>query len=339
VSDLENIYSGLKPTCDNEICDGCSILKKNKPVHAYMDYENLTEGKVLFLSDSFKYRLGKMEAFSKKDIKLLRETYPHPAQYSSSIKCPSVKDEDLLPVDKKKCRNHLEATIDKVKPLLVFCCGNLPMKMLIKKSGITNKRGSSFPFTTEAGHTCTVVPIYHPYSVTKEPRHRYLFEIDIKNAHQMYVLGKRSDKVFSYEALFTVEEVEALVADLDNDQTKSVDIETTGLNFKTDLIQSIAFSIGDRNIAIPLDHKDSPFKQGEPDRDRVWAALKTILENPRAKKPFHNVKFDLKFLIRYGIHAKNIRDTKVLHHSINENAPKSLMDLIKLYFADELENL
>jgi len=28
-----------------------------------------------------------------------------------------------------------------------------------------------------------------------------------------------------------------------------------------------------------------------------------------------------------------------MHHFINETAPKSLMDLVKLYFADELENL
>jgi hypothetical protein len=28
-----------------------------------------------------------------------------------------------------------------------------------------------------------------------------------------------------------------------------------------------------------------------------------------------------------------------MHHFINENAPKGLMDLVKLYFSDELENL
>jgi len=30
-------------------------------------------------------------------------------------------------------------------------------------------------------------------------------------------------------------------------------------------------------------------------------------------------------------------DTKLMHHLIDENAPKSLMDLVKIYFPEELE--
>ena len=63
------------------------------------------------------------------------------------------------------------------------------------------------------------------------------------------------------------------------------------------------------------------------------------VENPKNRKVFHNAKFDLKFLIRYGISTTNVWDTKIMHHFINETAPKSLMDLVKLYFSDELENL
>jgi ribonuclease D len=88
-----------------------------------------------------------------------------------------------------------------------------------------------------------------------------------------------------------------------------------------------------------LDHKDSPFRTGETHALLVWALLKNILENPKNKKVFHNAKFDLKFLINYGIHTKNVWDTKIMHHLLDENMPKSLMDLTKLYFANELENL
>ena len=338
--ELQNIYSGLKPNCDNLLCEGCTILSQSKPQHAYMDYEKLVPGPVLFLADSFKHRHGKLSAFSKKELALIEGLYPEKAQFSAAVKCPSVKEADMTPGNMKLCREHLDSTIEKVKPRLVYACGNLAMKMLIKKSGITNKRGSSYEFTTSSGFSCIVVPIYHPYSILKEPRHTYLFETDIKNAYEKYVLGKKSTSNFTYNVATEIEEVITLGEDLgDSDKTMAVDIETTGLDFRRDSIQTIAFATADETWVLPLDHKDSPFKKGTPHYATVWTLLRKILENPKNKKVFHNAKFDLKFLINYGIYTKNVWDTKVMHHFVNETAPKSLMDLIKLYFADELENL
>jgi DNA polymerase-1 len=305
-----------------------------------MDYEFLTEGPVLFLSDSFRYKYGKLEAFSKQERELIGSLYPEKLQYSASVKCPTVRELDMTPDNMKLCRAHLNATIDKVKPRLVFACGNLAMKMIIKKSGIMNKRGSSYEYRTNSGHSCIVVPIYHPYAVLKEPRHRYLFETDIKNAYEKYVLGKTATGNFTYKVLTEIEDVEILGERLrDSKETLAIDIETTGLNFRTDSIQTIAFASKEQTWVLPLDHKDSPFRKGQPHYAKVWVILRRILENPNNKKVFHNAKFDLKFLINYGIDTKNVWDTKIMHHFINEMAPKSLMDLVKLYFSDELENL
>lgn len=340
MSDLQNIYSGLKPSCQNELCDGCTILKQSKPEHAYMDHDKLKQGDVLFLADSFKHRLGRMEPFSKVERDLILSLYPKKPQFSAAVKCPSVKDGDMTPADLKRCRNHLEATIDKVKPRLVYACGNLAMKMLIKKSGITNKRGNSYEFTSANGHTCIVVPIYHPYSVLKEPRHRYLFETDIKNAYEKYVLGKTNKGDFKYSTATEISEVRDITSKLvDTTETIAVDIETTGLNFLTDKVQTIALAVKSITYVIPLDHKNSPFREGEKDREEVWSLLQSILENPKNRKVFHNAKFDLKFLLSHGINTVNVWDTKIMHHFLNETAPKSLMDLVKLYFSDELENL
>jgi uracil-DNA glycosylase family 4 len=338
--ELQNIYSGLKPGCSNELCEGCTILTQSKPEYAYMDYEKLSEGPILFLSDSLKSRYGKLEPFSKKERELIQGIYPDKVQFAASVKCPSVKEGDMTPDNMKLCREHLDATIEKVKPRLVFACGNLAMKMLIKKSGITNKRGSSYVFESNSGHSCIVVPVYHPYAVLKEPRHRYLFETDIKNAYEKYVLGKTNAGNFRFSTETEIEGVEAVAEKLSTTtETIAVDIETTGLNFRTDIIQTIAIATEENTYVIPLDHKDSPFRSGETHALTVWALLKNILENPNNRKVFHNAKFDLKFLINYGIHVTNVWDTKIMHHFINETAPKSLMDLVKLYFADELENL
>ena len=344
MNELQNIYSGLKTPCSNTLCEGCTILEESKPTYAIMDYESLVEGPVLFLSDSLRSKNGAFQAFSNQERKAIENIYQYgDAQYAAAVKCPSVKEKDMTPGNMLLCREHLDATIDKVKPRLVYTCGNLAMKMLIKKSGITNKRGSSYEFTTNSGFSCVVVPIYHPYAILKEPRHTYLFETDIKNAYEKYVLGKKATSNFSYIVATKIEEVEDIAAKLaDTSETIAVDIETTGLNFLTDKIQTISFTAPDQTYVIPLDHKDSPFKRqafGLVYVDRVWALVRSILENPKNKKVFHNAKFDLKFLLRHEIHTKNVWDTKIMHHFVNETAPKSLMDLVKLYFADELENL
>jgi hypothetical protein len=336
MSELRNIYAGHKPPCPNALCEGCTILEQNKPAYAEMDYEFLEEGEVLFLSDSYRYKYGQMEPFYKKEKDLIEKHYPSKLQYAVAVKCPTVKEGDMTPNNMKLCRAHLEATIDKVKPRLVYTCGNLAMKMLIKKSGIMDKRGKSYEYTTESGHNCIVVPIYHPYTVIREPRHTYLFETDIKNAYEKYVLGKKTERNFAYEVITEERKLDWLVNELkDTNETIAVDIETTGLNFRTDKIQTIAIALEGKTWVIPLDHKDSPFF-GNP---YVWQGLHQILGNPNNKKVFHNAKFDVKFLLNHGIEPTNVWDTKIMHHFLNETAPKGLMDLVKLYFADELENL
>ena len=322
-------------------CKDCSILLKKKPVYCVEDYKKLKQSDVLFLSDSIKHRFGKSYAFSKQEIEIISDFFPGDTyQMAASVKCPSVKEADMSPANMEACRNYLQATIDKVKPRLVFVCGNLAMKMLIKKSGITDKRGKSYDYSTDNGHDCVVVPIFHPYSVVKEPRHRVLFETDIRNAYEKYVLGKTHEGKLEYKVLTDIQEVVHLAEKLkDSEETLAMDIETTGLNFLTDSIQTIAISSRETNWVIPCDHKDSPFRKGEPDYGKVWTSLRKILENPKNKKVFHNAKFDLKFLINYGIYTKNVWDTKIMHHLLDENLPKSLMDLVKLYFPTELESL
>ena len=337
--ELHKLYSGHKINSDNPLCHGCSILDKSKPAHSIMDYEELRESPVLFLSDSLKQKLNQMVPFTKQDMQLLKDSYKEDFVCAAAVKCPSVREADMTPDNMKLCRVHLEATIDKVKPKLVFPCGNLAMKMLIKKSGITDKRGKSYEYITTRGHSCIVVPIFHPYSCIKEPRHSILFRKDIQNAYERVILGKTNEGNFSYQTLMDIGEVESLSNRLkDSTDTLAIDIETTGLNFLTDIIQTIAISTSEGTWVLPLDHKDSPFRNGETHALTVWALLKEILENPKNKKVFHNAKFDLKFLINYGIYTKNVWDTKIMHHFLDENLPKSLMDLVKLYFPTELEN-
>jgi len=341
MNSLENLYS--ESYCDDpSLCEGCTILDKNKPVHSVLDYKETEEAPVLFLSDSLKYNYGSTSAFSNGEVSKVIEpaTKFIPAggvAYSAAVKCPDVREADMSPANMVICRQHLSDTIDKIKPRLVFVCGNLAMKMLVKKSGITSKRGKSFDYESLSGHECVVVPIYHPYSIIKEPSHKELFQMDIRNAYEMYIEGKRSDKKFSHHLIMEFSELDNYDYLWTTDQPIAVDIETTGLNFLQDSITTIAISCGEDNIVIPIDHKDTPFSDG--DRFAALKWLSCVAQNPNNKKVFHNSKFDQKFLFKHGIRFVNVWDTKIMSHLLNENMPKGLMDLVKAYFPMELESL
>jgi len=338
---LESLFFGAGALKGNEACQGCSILDDNKPIHSVMDYEELSSAPILFLSDSIKYSYGQVVAFSDKEVEgVIRKACSSiPSEdytFSAAVKCPGVKESDMSPANREICREHLADTIRKVKPKLIFCCGNLAMKMLIKKSGITNKRGSAFLYTLDE-EDYVVVPIFHPYSVLKEPRNRYLFELDIQNAYEKYILKKISKGDFSYELVDTFETLSEYNYLLTTTEPIAVDIETTGLNFLTDIMMTVGVSWEGNNIVIPIDHKDHVIETGEKFAVIKW--LHTLLTNEKNKKIFHNAKFDLKFLSKYGITAVNVWDTKIMAHLVNEDIPKSLKDLVKLYFSNELEDL
>ena len=256
MDELRNLFS------DTEYpqCEGCSILGQSKPFYCELDHEGMGASDILFLSDSFAHIYGEAHAFGPKELKLIQEILPKEmtarTSYAAAVKCPRVKDSDMSPKNLNVCREHLYQTMLTVRPKLVFACGNLAMKMLIKKSGIMGKRGTPYPFEYEDVE-CTVVPLYHPYSVLVEPRHRYLFELDIKNSIARVIEG-RAKSNFTYEVIDTPEKFKSVDHLFDTETPVACDIETTGFNFLTDKIQTIACSHEAGTYVIPWEHKHTP---------------------------------------------------------------------------------
>lgn len=336
MADLLDLYRNRK-NCTNPGCTGCSILEKPKVIHAHMDYEKLEPTEVLFLMDSFRSDGFGVDTLSDSEQKIFNQ-YVRPIikkyTVSAAIKCPEVKEDDMSPTNMETCRKHLEATVDKVKPKLIFTCGNLAMKMLLKKSGITTKRGKSFEYKG-----IPVIPILHPSAVFMEPKLVTLFQQDIRNGYNKYILKKDSGIHVTYELIMTMEDLDLISHLMATDKNIAVDIETTGLDFKKDSIMTIAISCkeedGYKQYIIPYIHKESTFSEHE--RNLVAIMLNTIFSNPRNKKILQNAKFDLKFLYGQGIKFVNVWDTKLMSHFIREDAPKSLMDLVKQYFPEYLK--
>lgn len=312
-----------------------------------MDYEDLKESDILFVSDSLKSGDFGPEAFSNDDYDIILDIFKSTklsylldkVSFTASVKCPRIKTDDMTKEDREVCRKHLEATLVKVKPKLVFACGNLPLIMLTRRTGVEGKRGRALPMEADWGKY-VVVPIYHPFQVIMEPKNRYLFQIDIENAINEFILNKNSSDRFTYDLLDTLGKVQSVNFPNSKSSVLAIDTETTGLNFLKDKIQTIAISFKvDQNIknyVIPLHHKESRFNDVE--KGQVIDVIKTIMAN-KARKVLHNAKFDLKFFRMEGItEFNNIWDSKIMQHLVDENLPKGLKDLVNYYFPHEIES-
>jgi DNA polymerase-1 len=117
----------------------------------------------------------------------------------------------------------------------------------------------------------------------------------------------------------------------------SIDIETTGLDYKKDKITSIGLATGDREaFVIPIYHRESELS--DDDISRVRDSFTLLLKDPSIGKIFHNCKFDLKFLKNWGVPTfNNIHDTQIMHSLVDENKPHGLMDIVKEHWPRELE--
>lgn len=301
-----------------------------------MDYEEPgfnRDCEILFISDSFKMEFGELTPFTSREEDLIAQILPGDlftkTEFTASVKCPQVKDNDIGTADKNICRVHIQNTIAACKNLkIIFVCGNLPMVMLTKKSGITTKRGKKLEY-----NGIPVIPIFNPIQVLMEPQNRYLFSLDIQNGIDQYYFKIDSKSEFKPELIDTIEGLNKLEALADRDV--AIDIETTGLDFLKDEIQTVALSFDDdKTYVIPLFHKEfqPPYERWY---DMVKNTLNLICKSP-SRKIMHKAQFDTKFLSVFGVkEILNIWDTKLMQHMIDENLPKGLKDLVGYYFPEE----
>jgi uncharacterized protein YprB with RNaseH-like and TPR domain len=248
---------------------------------------------------------------------------------SPAVKCSGVKESDMTPKNMNICRAHLSQTIEAVKPKIVFACGNLPLKMLLKKSGIKDKRGNIYEYVSDNGYKCLVMATLHPYMAVVEPKYLEVFLSDVKNGILKGVHGAAENYGFSFEIIDTVDKLSMLDFLVDTEDTIAFDTETTGLSFLDHKITMLSLAHNKMTFAIPIYHKDSPWGENLP---LALKKIKLVLENPKNIKVAHNTKFDLKHLRNLDIFVTNHYDTKIMGKLLDENSNNSLADLVKTHF-------
>ena len=319
-----------------EKCKGCSFLQTTGK-HCILDYEDATKSRIMFVSDYLKMHEGDYVPFRANEYNLIMRTVRSTGcnilpSFIASVKCPLSKADDLPKKDRKICRAHLIDSIETLKPEIVFACGSLPISMFFNKDkDFDGARGQATKMSLKLdGHTFLLVPIFHPYQVIAEPKNSFLFSTDIKLNIEKHILGVTRKSDYEYIPVFSLKELQEHWDDFTTtSEHVTNDIETTGLDFLNDVINTTSFTLWDsktgnpkKTIVIPVDHiaaKVSPtFKSA------ILEFAKEVFSNPKNKKSGQNFKFDMRFWMRYGVtDFKNIWDTKLMQHMISEEIPKS----------------
>ena len=336
---LDDLFKDTGKAVQYPGCVGCSNLDRNLPVHCFKPIVDKCD--ILFLVDSYHWSGSTIEPLSPLENVLFDNfIYKLCKGYSytilPAISCPGVTDNNITASDMKICRKYMHEYVAQAEPKLIFCLGNLSMKMLLSKSGLLDKRGCAFDY-----NGAVVIPTTHPMTVALEPKNTSLFQQDVKNAVNKYLRKITKDPNLDIVIVDSLGSLDAQLNKINLVSTDiSVDIETTGLDFLKDKITTIGISYknGDKlwQVIIPYEHFESPFS--EEDRKIIITKLRPLFLDSR-KKILQNALFDLKFLYGQGLEFNNVWDTKLMSHVVNENMPKSLMDLVKQYFPEYLENL
>ena len=166
---------------------------------------------------------------------------------------------------------------------------------------------------------------------------RELFVQDIDNAYDKFILKTNKLAASTYKLHNNVDEALEALKQASLEECISIDIETTGLDYKKDKITSFGVANGELEaFVIPIHHRESQLSDA--DLECVRSSISALLADEQVGKVFHNCKFDLKFLRNWGCESfNNIHDTQIMHSLVDENKPHGLMDIVKEYWASELE--
>ena len=130
-----------------------------------------------------------------------------------------------------------------------------------------------------------------------------------------------------YETIFTRADLDRWLEILRRAPLFAFDTETTSLDYMNAAIVGVSFSAESGHAAyVPVAHDYA----GAPDqlpRDEVLNLLKPLLEDPRAAKLGHHLKYDAHVLANHGVDLKGMRyDSMLESYVLNSTATRHDMD-------------
>ena len=129
----------------------------------------------------------------------------------------------------------------------------------------------------------------------------------------------------AYETITEPAALDALIARIYAEGRVAVDVETTGLDPQAADLVGLSFSVAPGHGAyLPLGHTAGAGDllgggraEGQMDQRAALDLLRPVLVDPSILKIFHNGKYDLCVLARYGLEVQSFDDTILLSYSLD----------------------
>ncbi|MEM3509409.1 MAG: DNA polymerase [Candidatus Aenigmatarchaeota archaeon] len=244
--------------------------------------------------------------------------------FTTALKCKSknwrssiVKNEDIF-----LCNEILRIELSNLSnKKLIVALGNIALRSLLKSktAQITKYRGVFYD--TSFGK---VFPTFNIGALYNSPQYLGVFLHDLFKA-KLYVEGKLVNKfnLPKIEIIRDEERLEQILSYIENKVgVLSLDIETSGFNWRKDVIGGVSFCFNDNEaFYVPLlDRGELP----------IWKDSFSILKRLaqcKAKKVFANGKFDIKFFRFLGIDVTNFYFDVILAHSLIDENLQGMHDI------------
>ena len=134
-----------------------------------------------------------------------------------------------------------------------------------------------------------------------------------------------------YHTVYSVDELKAWIARLEQSERFCFDLETTSLNYMEADIVGIGLGLAPGEAAyVPVAH-DYIGAPDQLDRREVLGLLQPLFENAAIGKLGHNLKYDMEVLARYDIRVDGpLFDTMLMSYVLNSTANRHDMDSLAL---------
>lgn len=341
---------------DKEIQDPCSVCQLWKTSSVGLNWsakkvmgDGPKNAEIMFIGEA----LGQEEVIQQKPFvgsagKLLNEAIVNAGLkredvYVTNV-CKCRPPDNRTPTNKeiKCCDNFLLDEIKEVKPKVICVLGGTALLSILKRKGISTIRGNIFDWEiklrepTDAFDETSilkvkVIPTYHPAYVLRWPvqslyKEQMFADIELTTKAAKVNNYKKEKRPVYYSTQPSLAEVILFLYTIKNtNKTFAYDIETTGFNFLTDRIITMAISTKEGEATVI----DFAKYGNEPE---LILVLKEIFESRNILKIGHNAKFDNKFIRQLDITVKLPQfDTMLAHFLLDENNQHGLKDLAWRY--------
>lgn len=264
----------------------------------------------------------------------LNSAFTYAAKCAAGLKAPGVR---MI----RACRSYLEAEVADMKPDFVVPLGNVGLRAVCEKTGITNFAGRET--VSELFPGARVVPLMSPAALINDPTPatEARWVADFGRLCQIVAgiaVQPRYDRLSSEEAVRWLREVAG-----SDEQFYSIDFEATHLNPRFGKIRTVALRCAD----------DTVWFEWTGARDMRRALYDLVVSGKRMVA--HNAAFEVKWLLHHVVIPEvgegaarrtewPVGDTMLFHHLLDENAPHGLSGLAKQFtdiggYDDEVETL